>query len=118
MPSDCWSAGVILYIMLACVTQKKSQYLQRSILVYSGCHPFDYERRASSKWVTCSTNNSIIHSQQPSVHRSQADARLKERIVRAEVDYFEDPWKQLTDGLLVSPRSMTQADNRFSTTIS
>lgn len=77
-------------------------------MVYSGCHPFDYERRASSQWVTCSTidNNSIIPSQQPSVRRSQADARLKERIVRAEVDYFEDPWKQLPDGVLVSLRSM------------
>ncbi len=73
--------------------------------VYSGCHPFDYERRASSKWGTCSTNlnDSTSHSQQASVQHSQADTRLKERIIRAEVDYFEDPWKQLPDGLPVSP---------------
>lgn len=32
---------------------------------------------------------------------SQADVRLKERIVRGEVEYFQDPWMQIPDGLFM-----------------
>ena len=70
-------------------------------MIGRGSHPFDYERRPLSKWVTIYTDEDPRkYPQQVSVNRSSVNTRLKERIICGEVDYFQDPWMDLSDGLV------------------
>lgn len=66
----------------------------------SGSHPFDNEPRPSSNWFERikRTRDEEI-SQELSQSYSNADIRLKEKIVHGEVIYFHDPWSKLPDGL-------------------
>lgn len=112
MPADCWSSGVILYIMLSCVLYftdpsdclplfwAHDPVVLVSITNYSGSHPFDNEPRPSSNWIArIKDSHQLESSQQFSESYAQADIRLKEKIVHGEVQYFQDPWRELPDGL-------------------
>lgn len=99
MPADCWSAGVILYIMLWSVT--RCHQIVRAPLtewVYSGSHPFDYDTPEPSASVT-GLKTSYGHTQANETDTDvRNDVKLKARIVDGRIDYFRDPWEELIDG--------------------
>ncbi|KAH9176843.1 kinase-like protein [Lactarius sanguifluus] len=79
MPADCWSVGVVLYIML------------------SGCHPFDRHRTLTGD------EGNFDSVSQTSV---SSELETKQRIVRGRVDFPETMWdslpaaRSLVNGLL------------------
>ena len=76
----------------------------------SGSHPFDYERRPLSYWATITNQDADEYSQQGSANETLENTKLKEKIIRGDVEYFQDPWMELPDGLLNIVPSCSPSD--------
>ncbi|KAJ7275222.1 kinase-like domain-containing protein [Mycena haematopus] len=94
MPSDCWSAGVILYIMLSYVLFLLCWRLVISLP--SGSHPFDNDTifNSSSDWLS---HIQASHTSQVSHNYHRNEARLKAKIIEGEVEFLNHPWNFLPD---------------------
>ena len=102
MPADCWSAGVILFIMLSCVTAPFICGRKNTILLASssGSHPFDTGGGpdSHSDWFTHIRESHAVESSQISQTYIHTESKLKARIIGGRVDFGVYPWKELPDG--------------------
>jgi serine/threonine protein kinase len=91
-PADCWSLGVVVYVMLR-LTRFVCYSLVLLILSSSGLHPFDYYRPYSE----CATPYECDNDGHCYTPRNSDDL-VGRRIVQKTL-CFEDPrWKKLPEG--------------------
>lgn len=85
MPSDCWAAGCILYIMLA------------------GYHPFDRKDTCEHDFlfemIHEDLDEEITDSSCGSDESVESDVTVKRRIVNGRVPFASDPWDKLPTAL-------------------
>ncbi|KAI0673365.1 kinase-like protein [Trametes maxima] len=77
MPSDCWSSGIIMYIMLA------------------GSHPFDYGKVPGESDLYSYQPSETVDDSQCSQESLRTDNLIKRRIVHGEVEFSEYHWDQM-----------------------
>ena len=105
MPADCWSVGVILYIMLSYVAQTGITFRNAMTCGFRGSHPFDYHDNKSTERSSY-IDDSYTEASQPSRASQQV---VKTRIVSGEVDFPNHVWEGIPKGtqtLLIVYRSI------------
>lgn len=100
MPADCWSAGVLLYIMLsyALIIYACRLWLDRQD---SGHHPFDYGEIAGES--DYESRPLVLKSWEEKLSMSYVrnDRRVRRRIVDDEVEFASELWDSLDTGTLL-----------------
>ncbi|KII94186.1 hypothetical protein PLICRDRAFT_153616 [Plicaturopsis crispa FD-325 SS-3] len=105
MPADCWSVGVILFVMLSCVPlfclNICNTMLKASLrLISRGQHPFDYDHDdtpESSDYYSDSYEDVYDDPTYSHVPRRSED-KVKNRIVNGDLSYGNPVWNTMPDG--------------------
>lgn len=103
MPSDCWSCGIILFIMLC------------------GRNPFDDgTREEDSRWLLSGRGSSISDDDDESQTSTRTENHVKKRIVRGIVEFKDTVWEGLDEAkslvldlLLPDPRQRATVFKAF-----
>lgn len=108
IPADCWSAGVILYIMLACALFAVRDIIPDAYICdpARGYHPFDQEVTTWGSYSQLFGRDTFYDQQRPNHSRlSQAhvpfdlnERSAKERIKNGWFDLSAAIWDSLVDG--------------------
>lgn len=104
MPADCWSAGVIMFIMLSCVPfspavscrAERKRNLRHYVMHYRGFHPFDQDPISSMSPTHFSDQNSQNFAN--SQNSIKSENKVKKRILNGNMCFPENIWNLMLDG--------------------
>lgn len=99
MPSDCWSAGLILFVMLSCALSIQSCFQTLNAMSFNrGSHPFDYGRDSYCSCSSSVDDDDDERLSQCSQFSYHTELETKRRIVNGEIEFTPDIWNDKPDG--------------------